>query len=76
MKTNRHTKLIHEGDYLVEVEIERLPSVEGWSPYLSVEDTNKLDDARDSVRQGNITAASKLANVYMLTPVTDRFAIR
>jgi hypothetical protein len=38
MKKKRHTKLIHEGQYVAEVDVELIETDEGWSPYLSVED--------------------------------------
>ena len=42
---NKHlTKLVREGQYIAEVEIELIDSGEGWSPYLSIEDAYKLDE--------------------------------
>ena len=41
----------------------------GWSPYLKLADTYKLDDVRDALRRGDIELASKLARVFTLTPV-------
>ena len=36
---NRHqTKLVHEGEYVAEVDIELIETDEGWSPYLSLDD--------------------------------------
>ena len=66
----RLTKLVNEGDYLATVEVELLDTGEGWSPYLSVEDAQKLDDARDALRRGDLETAGKLARVFRLTPVT------
>ena len=43
---------------------------EDWSPYLSVEDAEKLDMVRDALRQGDLKNAGKLARVYRLTPVS------
>ena len=42
---------------------------EGWSPYLSVQDADKLDEVREALRQGDVKAAARLARVYTLTPV-------
>ena len=67
---NPHNKLINEGEYVAEVEVELLHSDEGWAPYLSMEDAGKLDDVRESLRHGDIKTASRLARVYTLTPVT------
>jgi hypothetical protein len=69
--TNRlHTKLIHEGNYVAEVEVQLIDSDTGWSPYLSLEDAYKLDDVREALRNNNIRRASKLSHVFSLTPVS------
>lgn len=62
-------KLIHEGEYVAEVEVELLYADNGWSPYLSLEDANRLDDVRQALRQGDLATASRLARVYKLLPV-------
>ena len=41
----------------------------GWSPTLSPEDANKLDDVRFALRKGDVDAASSMAKMYALTPV-------
>ena len=46
MKKRLHKKLVHEGPYVAEVEVELIDTDEGWSPYLSLDDANKLDDVR------------------------------
>ena len=70
MTKRRHTKLIHEGEYVAEVDVELLDTGEGWSPYLSLEDAQKLDDVREALREGAIRRATKLARVFKLTPVS------
>jgi hypothetical protein len=69
MTTKRQTKLVHEGDYVAEVKVDLISADHGWSPYLSVEDANKLDDVREALRAGNIDTATSIAKVYSLTPV-------
>ena len=69
MSTRRYTKLVHEGGYVAEVDVELLYSEEGWSPYLSLDDAYKLDDVREALRQGDMKSAARLAKVYTLTPV-------
>jgi len=69
MKTRRHTKLVHEENYVAEVDVELIDSDTGWSPYLSLEDAYKLDDVRDALRRGDIKTATSLARVFTLTPV-------
>ena len=69
--TKRHqTKLVHEGNYAAEVDVEILDTGDGWSPYLSLEDAQKLDDVREALRQGDLSRATKIARVFTLTPVT------
>jgi hypothetical protein len=69
MRKRRRTKLVHEGQYIAEVDVELLETENGWSPYLSLEDACKLDNVREALRQGNIKAASQHGKVYTLTPV-------
>jgi hypothetical protein len=69
MRKRRRTKLVHEGQYIAEVDVELLETENGWSPYLSLEDAYKLDNVREALRQGNIKAASQHGKVYTLTPV-------
>ena len=70
MTTRHHTKLIHEGDYVAEVDVNLIDSDTGWSPCLSMEDAYKLDDVRDALRRGDVKTASRLARIFILTPVT------
>ncbi len=69
MKKKHHTKLVHEGQYVAEVDVDLLDTDEGWSPYLSLEDAYKLDDVRDALRRGDIKRAAQIARVFTLTPV-------
>lgn len=69
MSKKRQTKLVHEGEYVAEVEIELIESAEGWGPYLSVEDAQRLDEVREALRRGDLRKASTLARVYRLMPV-------
>jgi hypothetical protein len=70
MKKRKGTKLVHEGKYVAQVEVNLIETDEGWSPYLSLEDAYKLDDVRDALRRGDVEAATKLARVFKLTPVS------
>ena len=69
MKKRRHIKLVHEGRYVAQVEVELIETDEGWSPYLSLEDAYKLDDVRDALRRGHLKSAMLLSRVFNLTPV-------
>lgn len=64
------TRLVREGDFVAEVDVELLEAEGAWTPYLSLEDSYKLDDVRDALRKGDIDRASRLASrVYRLTLV-------
>jgi hypothetical protein len=69
VRTRHRKKLVQEGDYVAEVDVELIETDNGWSPYLSLDDANKLDDVREALRQGDIRRASQMARVYTLTPV-------
>jgi hypothetical protein len=65
----KRIKYIHEGRYVAEVDVELLEDDTAWSPYLTVKDACRLDDVREALRRGDISAASKLARVFKLEPV-------
>jgi hypothetical protein len=73
MKKRNRMKLVHEGKFVAEVEVDLIETDEGWSPYLSIEDAYKLDDVRDALRRGDIEAAARLGRIFKLTPVHDSF---
>ena len=69
MSTRQYTKLVHEGEYVAEVDVELIETDSGWSPYLSLDDAFKLDDVREALRRGDVRAASRRARLFTLTPV-------
>jgi len=69
MKRRKTSKLLHEGHYAAEVEIELIEEEGGWSPYISPGDAQKLDDVREALRNGDLRTAGRLARVYELTPI-------
>lgn len=69
MSTRHTTKLVHEGNYVAEVDVELMDSDTGWSPYLSLDDAYRLDDVRVALRRGDIKKAGSLARVFELRPV-------
>jgi hypothetical protein len=71
MSKRRYTKMIHEGKYVAEVEVELIFTDKGWSPYLSLDDAYKLDDIRETLKRGDIKSATKLGKIYTLTPVSN-----
>ena len=70
MTRRRHTKLVREGQYAAEVEVELIEAGDDWSPYLSLDDAHKLDDVREALRRADILAASRLARVFSLNPIS------
>ena len=54
-------RLIREGDFVAEVDVQLIEEEGGWSPYLSLEDAGKLDAVRDALRAGDITRGAQLA---------------
>jgi hypothetical protein len=70
MKKRKHTKIVHEGAYVAEVEIELIEIGSGLEPYVTLGDAYKLDEVREALRSGDIARASKLSRVFTLTPVS------
>ena len=69
MNTRRAKKLVHEGQYVAEVEVDLIETDEGWSPLFTLDDACKLDDVPDALRRSDLRRATLLAHVYTLTPV-------
>ena len=69
ISTRHYTKIVHEGNYVAQVDVELIYSDEGWSPYLSLEDTYRLDYVREALKRGDLKAVSKLGRIYKLTRV-------
>jgi hypothetical protein len=69
MSTTRTKKLIHEGQYAAEVEVELIQDDGAWGPYLSLSACKKLDDVRLALKQGDLKRAARQSRVYSLTPV-------
>ena len=70
MTKRRQSKLVREGPYAAEVDVELIEVADGWSPYLSVDDAYRLDDVREALCRGDIRAASRLGRVFSLTPLS------
>ncbi len=70
MRKRHPSKLIHEGEYVADVDVELIYTDEGWSPYLTLDDAEKLDEIRDSIRKGELRQAAHYARVYTLTPIS------
>lgn len=69
MIKRKRTKLVHEGNYVAEVDVELLEEPGGWAPYLSLEAAYRIDDVREALRRGDVQTAARYARVFSLTPV-------
>jgi len=69
VRKKHHKRLVHEGEYVAEVAVELIYTDEEWSPYLSLDDAQKLDEVRDALRRRDLKTATQFARVYSLTPV-------
>ena len=72
MSDKNKIKLLHEGRYAAEVEVELIDDDTGWAPYLSVADARKLDTVRAALKAGRLSDAVTLARVFELQPVSQR----
>lgn len=69
MNTRKHTKLVHEGRFIAEVDVEIIDSKDGWSPCISLDDALKLDDVREALRRQDVATANRISTVYELARV-------
>ncbi len=69
MTRRKIPKLVHEGQYAAEVDVELIYTDEDWSPYLSLDDALKLDAVREALRHGDLDVATRLARVFRLIPL-------
>ena len=69
MIKKKQLKLVQQGEYVAQVEVEIIYTDEGWAPYLSLTDAQKLDDVREALRTGDLQTAARLGQIYKLTPV-------
>jgi hypothetical protein len=64
------TKLVREGDFMAEVDVDLVETEDAWAPDMALEDAYRLDDLRHALRAGDVERASRLADrIYRLTPV-------
>jgi len=69
MNKQPRKKLIREGQYLAEVDVELVVTDDEWTPYLTAEDAYKLDDVREALKNGDTTTAARYGRVFSLTPI-------
>jgi len=70
MHSRTHTKMIHEGQYVAEVEVTLINTTDDdWAPYLSLDDALKIDAIREALRSNDIATAKESAKIYRLSEV-------
>lgn len=62
-------KLVQQGNYAAEVDVELTYTSDEWSPYLSLNDAEKLDAVRVALRRDDLEGTSALERVFELVPV-------
>ena len=72
MSVRKKLKLVHEGKYVAEVEVDPIDDDTGWAPYISIDDAKKMDAVRAALRGGRIDEASTYGRVFELQPVAAR----
>ena len=65
----KKTKYVHEGRFVAEVDVEVLEDETEWSPYLTVEDSYRLDDVRDALRRNDLESAARYGRIYEMHPI-------
>ncbi|MFA6223742.1 MAG: hypothetical protein WC647_15640 [Desulfomonilaceae bacterium] len=72
MRRKNEQKLVHQGKYVAEVDVDLVYTDDGWEPYLTVDDAKRLDEVREALARGDLDRASRYGRVYILTPVTSQ----
>jgi hypothetical protein len=67
-------KLIHEGDYMAEMELKLELSDDDWAPYISLDDALHVDDVREALQSGDVRTAEKYATVFEVIPLQMKVA--
>jgi hypothetical protein len=60
MTARRQIKLVRDGEFVAEVEVELIEGEDGWAPYLSLEDARRLDAVREALRLGEMLRQCEL----------------
>ena len=72
MSLTHAKRLVREGDLVAEVSVALVDAEGGWSPYLSLDDANRLDDVREALRAADLDRASSLSDrIYRLMPLVS-----
>ena len=63
------TEIVREGRYVAEVDVMLIETDGSWSPYLSLDDAEKLEAVSLALKRGDLAAAQKVGRVYEMVPV-------
>lgn len=63
------THRIHEGEYMVEMQVTLTELDHAWGPLLAADDVKRLDLVRDALRRRDLDTASKFGRVFKLSPL-------
>ena len=74
MKARKTTKLVHEGRYAAEVEIELLEEDHEWAPYLSMADAKKLDAMEKAGKLKRVPFKDRAEMKKLVDPVIAAYA--
>ena len=63
------TEIVREGRYVAEVDVMLIETDGSWSPYLSLDDAEKLEAVSLALKRGDLAAAQKVGRIYEMVPV-------
>jgi hypothetical protein len=63
MRTRSTIEYIHEGQFVVEIEVTLIETDSEWSPHYPIEDVRRLEYAREALHRGDLRAAAQLGRV-------------
>jgi hypothetical protein len=63
MMTRPQIKLVRECQYVAEVKVELIDEKEGWAPYFSLEDAEKLDAVRKGASSRRLTPLARPTSI-------------
>jgi hypothetical protein len=71
IKENR-IELVRVGNHAVEVPVEVMieEGEGGWSPYFSMDEAKKLENARLALQRGDLAEAAKYGRLFALLPIS------
>jgi hypothetical protein len=69
--TRKVARMVREGDLVAEVGVGCVDEAGGrWSPYLSLDDANRLDEVREALRKGDVVTLAKYGRAFRMHAVS------